>query len=236
MQQIQDKAKKSCMVSFRQLHSYLKRLSQNDLQGSQTESGFKCAFATLSGQDIETFTSTMFLNMEQLEKQLEKEYFQEIGSMTAFNVLETQFQMFITSRVYLNDEYKLIDERAQHKREYDSWVKERQMQTTEENVDTSKALDARSVDTESSRTESKEQDTSNRSGNDAHDDGADIRPIYDQEPMAKVQTTDEINVFAIGQQYTEQPEFNNEGELVQNAEECHDTCPLPAILTDNQIP
>nr|GEW42560.1 hypothetical protein [Tanacetum cinerariifolium] len=79
------------------------------------------------------------------------------------------------------------------------------MQTTEEKVHTSQALDASSVDTESSRTESKEQDISSRSGNDAHDDVADIRPIYDEEPMAK------------------------------NAEECHDTCPLPAILTDNQI-
>nr|GFA42235.1 hypothetical protein [Tanacetum cinerariifolium] len=55
---------------------------------------------------------------------------------------------------------KSIDERVQLKREYDSWVNERQMQITEEMVDTSKALDASSVDKESSRTESKEQDTS----------------------------------------------------------------------------
>nr|GFB02185.1 hypothetical protein [Tanacetum cinerariifolium] len=156
MQQNQDKAKKSYMVSFRQLHSYLKHLTQKDLQGSRTESGFKRPFATLSGQDTETFTVTMFLNVEQLEKQLDKEYFQEIGSMAAVNVLETQL-----------------------KREYDSWVNERQMQTTEEKVDTSKASDASSVDIETSRTESKEQDTSSRSGNDAHDDDADIRPIYD---------------------------------------------------------
>ncbi|GJX05637.1 hypothetical protein Tco_0191553 [Tanacetum coccineum] len=36
------------------------------------------------------------------------------------------------------------------------------------------------------------------------------------------------------QQHTEQPELNNEGEVDQNAEQCHDTCPLPATLTDNQ--
>nr|GEZ29836.1 hypothetical protein [Tanacetum cinerariifolium] len=231
------------MVSLRQLHSHLKRLSQNDLQGSRKEFGFKRAFATLSGQEIETFTGTMFLNVEQLEKQLDKEYFQEIGSMAGFNVLETQFQMFITNQDYLNDEYvamtrnyfiqytqqailefrdtliqhlesvkKSIDERVQLKREYDSWVNERQMQTTEEKVDTSKALDASSVDTESSTTESKEQDTSSRSGNDAHDDDANIRPIYDEEPTAEVQMTAEINVTAIGQQPTKQPKFNNEGE------------------------
>ncbi|GJT57336.1 hypothetical protein Tco_0992390 [Tanacetum coccineum] len=77
---------------------------------------------------------------------------------------------------------KSIDERAQHKREYDSRVNDRQMQTTEEKVDT------------------------------RNDEHADIRPIYDEEPMVEVQTTAEINVFATGQQHTEQPEFNNEGE------------------------
>ncbi|GJY56176.1 hypothetical protein Tco_0455291 [Tanacetum coccineum] len=129
---------------------------------------------------------------------------------------------------------KSIDKRALHKRAYNSWVNERQMQTIERKVDTSKALDASLVDTESSRTKSKEQDTSSRLRNDAHADDADIRPIYDEEPMAEVQTTGKINVFAIGQQHTEQPEFNNEGEVDQNAEQCHDTRPFPAILTDNQ--
>nr|GEY26996.1 hypothetical protein [Tanacetum cinerariifolium] len=78
------------------------------------------------------------------------------------------------------------------------------------------------------RTESKEQDTSSRSGNDAHDD-AYIRPIYDEELMAEVQTTAEIDVFAIGQHHTDQPEFNNEGGVVQNAEECHDTYVIETI-------
>ncbi|GJT24564.1 hypothetical protein Tco_0894501 [Tanacetum coccineum] len=265
MQQIQDKAKKSCMVSFRQLHSHLKLLSNNDLKGTRTESGFKRAFATLFGQDIETFTGTMFLYVDQLEKQLDKKEFQEIGSMASLKVLETQFQMFIKSQMYLFDEFvvmtrnyflqytqlaipefrdtliqhmefvkKSIDERAKHKEEYNSWVNEIQMQTIEDKVDSSKELDASLVDTESSGTALKEQDTSNRLGNDAHADDADIRPIYDEEPMAEVQTTAQINVFATGQQHTEQPEFNNEGEVDQNAEQCHDTCPLPATLTDNQ--
>ncbi|GJZ10455.1 hypothetical protein Tco_0545214 [Tanacetum coccineum] len=68
------------------------------------------------------------------------------------------------------------------------------------------------VNTESIRTENqnKQRITASRSGNDAHADDADIRPIYDEEPIAKVQTTVEINVFATGQQHTEQPEFNNE--------------------------
>ncbi|GJR57958.1 hypothetical protein Tco_1500120 [Tanacetum coccineum] len=268
MQLIQDKSKESCMVSFQRLHSHLKCLSNNDLKGSRTEEGFKRAFATLFGQDLETFTGTMFLYMDQLQKQLDNEEFQEIGSMSAFKVLQTQFQMFIKSRFYLDDEYvdmirnkflqytrlaipefrdtliqhmesvkKSIGERAQHKMQYESRVNERQNQTTEEKTDTSNALDAldaSSVIIESNGTESKEQDTSSRSGNDAHVDDADIRPIYNEEPMAEVQTTAEINIFATGQQHTEQPEFNNEGKVDQNAEQCHDIRPLPAKLTDDK--
>ncbi|GJV31432.1 hypothetical protein Tco_1391832 [Tanacetum coccineum] len=238
MQLIQDKSKESCMVSFQQLHSHLKCLSNNDLKGSRTEDGFKRAFATLFGQDLETFTGTMFLYMDQLQKQLDNEEFQENGSMYAFKVLETQFQMFIKSRFYLDDEYvdmtrnkflqytrldipefrdtliqhmesvkKSIGERAQHKMQYESRVNERQNQTTEEKTDTSNALDA--LD-------------------------ANIRPINNEEPMAEVQTTAEINIFATGQQHTEQPEFINEGEVDQNAEQCHDTCPLPAKLTNDK--
>ncbi|GJR18652.1 hypothetical protein Tco_0967179 [Tanacetum coccineum] len=143
--------------------------------------------------------------------------------------------MFIKSRIYLDDEYvvrtrnyflqytqfeilefrdtliqhmeavkKSINERALHKREYDTKVNERQMQTTEGKVDTCKALDDSLVNTTRSRTESKEQDTSSRLGNDAHADDANIRPVYDEEPMA------------------------------ENAEQCHDTSPLPAKLTDNR--
>ncbi|GJR03993.1 hypothetical protein Tco_0526977 [Tanacetum coccineum] len=96
----------------------------------------------------------MLLNMDQLEKQLDNKEFQEIGSMVAFKVLETQ-------------------------------VNERQMQTIDEKVDTSNAMDASVVDTESSGIESKKQDTSSRSGNDAHVDDVNIGPIYDEEPMAE---------------------------------------------------
>ncbi|GJU06440.1 hypothetical protein Tco_1122870 [Tanacetum coccineum] len=155
MQQIQDKAKMSCMI----------------------------------------FTDTMFLNVDQLERQLDKEEFQEIGSMVAFRALETQFQKFIKPRILLNDEDGIMTR----------------------------------------KTESKEQDTSSRSGNDAHADDAYIRPIYNEEPMAEVQTTDEINVFAIGQQHAEQPDFNNEGKVEQNVEQCHNIRLLPAKLMSNQI-
>nr|GEX19779.1 hypothetical protein [Tanacetum cinerariifolium] len=143
-------------------------------------------------------------------------YFQQYTKLAILEFRDTLIQ-------HMESVKKSIDEKSQHKREYDSWVNKRQMQTTEEKVDTSKALDASLVDTESSGTDSKERDTSSRSGNDEHDDDADNRPIYYEEPMAEVHAIAEINIFAIGQHHAEQPKFNNEGEVDQNAEDCHDT-------------
>nr|GEZ28474.1 hypothetical protein [Tanacetum cinerariifolium] len=79
-----------------------------------------------------------------------------------------------------------------HKREYDSRVNERQIQTTEEVVDTSKALDASLVNTESNETESGKQNANSSSGNDADADDADIKPVYHEKPMVE---TKERNTF-----------------------------------------
>nr|GEV44124.1 hypothetical protein [Tanacetum cinerariifolium] len=59
LQQMQDKAKESCMVSFRLLHSHLKALSNNDLKGTCIEGGFERAFATLFNQDFQSFTGSV---------------------------------------------------------------------------------------------------------------------------------------------------------------------------------
>nr|GEV15646.1 putative ribonuclease H-like domain-containing protein [Tanacetum cinerariifolium] len=58
---------------------------------------------------------------------------------------------------------KSIDERVHHKREYDIRMNERQMQSNERKVDSSKALDIGSVVIKRSRTESDKQDTSSSS-------------------------------------------------------------------------
>ncbi|GJY85844.1 hypothetical protein Tco_0499870, partial [Tanacetum coccineum] len=176
MQQMQDKEKESCLVSFRLLHSHLKVLSNNDFKETRTKTGFRRAFVTLFAQDVQTFTGTMILNVDQIEKQLDKEAFQDIGSIAAFRVLKTQFQHLIHSRSSLDDdngeliskyflEYigievqqfhdtliqhmksikKSIDEKALHKREYDSRVNERRIQTKKRKVDMDKELDANLV-------------------------------------------------------------------------------------------
>ncbi|GJZ60663.1 hypothetical protein Tco_0616479 [Tanacetum coccineum] len=66
-------------------------LSKEDLKGTRIEHGFKRAFMSLFGQDDDTFTSMMLLNVDQLQKQLDTDEFQEDGSMAAFWVINKQF-------------------------------------------------------------------------------------------------------------------------------------------------
>ncbi|GJX23838.1 hypothetical protein Tco_0228283 [Tanacetum coccineum] len=76
LQQMQDKAKEKCMESFRLLHSHLKVLS--------IKGGFERACVALFDQDNQTFTESLLLNLDNLEKQLDREEFQETESIGAF--------------------------------------------------------------------------------------------------------------------------------------------------------
>ncbi|GJR24102.1 gag-pol polyprotein [Tanacetum coccineum] len=86
----------------------------------------------------------------------------------------------------------------------------------------------------SARCQTTGQGMSSRSGNDTDADDADIRPIYDEEPMAEVQLTAECNIFAIGQQHTEQPEIIVEGRVDQYPETCQVKSPMLDSSPDNQ--
>ncbi|GJX44730.1 hypothetical protein Tco_0261406 [Tanacetum coccineum] len=143
-------------------------LSKEDLKGTRIEHGFKRAFMSFFGQDANTFTSTMLLNVDQLQKQLDKDYFQEDGSMDAFWVINRQFQKFIDSRFSLDYDSQMIDKYfVEYTRiEYDKRVNKRHMQTQESKIDTGKTVDADLVVTKSSGTESEVQDDSSRSRND----------------------------------------------------------------------
>ncbi|GJW31542.1 hypothetical protein Tco_0051574 [Tanacetum coccineum] len=147
-------------------------------------------------QDVDTFTSKCFLNVDQLQKQLDKDEFQEDGSMAAFWVVNNQFQKFIDSQFSLDydsqmtDKYfveytgievkhfrdtllqhmgnvkKSVAERTRHQRQYDRRVNKRQLQTQESKIHTGKVVDNGLVVMESNGTKSDVQDDSSRSGND----------------------------------------------------------------------
>nr|GEW97801.1 hypothetical protein [Tanacetum cinerariifolium] len=90
----------------------------------------------------------MFLNLDQLGKQLDKEEFQEIGSFDAFRALMTQFQTFNNFRYYFDDFdgtmicKESILERAKHKRQKDGRVNERMMQSKKRKDNSSSVVDA----------------------------------------------------------------------------------------------
>jgi hypothetical protein len=95
-----DNAKDCFIECFRQLHSHLSVL----LEGTGFKMGFERAFATLFGQDVQTFTDTMILNLDQLQ-QLNKGESSKIGSIAALCVINKQLQVFINSKSTMDYDY-----------------------------------------------------------------------------------------------------------------------------------
>jgi hypothetical protein len=86
--------KESCIECFRLLHNHLKVLfDQPGFLG-----GYEHAFITLFGQDVETFTITMALYLDQLQQQLENDEFSEESSMATFSVIYKQLHVFFYSK------------------------------------------------------------------------------------------------------------------------------------------
>ncbi|GJR54454.1 hypothetical protein Tco_1404975 [Tanacetum coccineum] len=142
-----------------------------------------------------TSPGIMLLNLDQLEKQLDKDEFQGDRSMAAFCVINKQFQMFIDTQLtwdydsqmtekyfaeytgievkqfretlllHMGNVKKSLAERTCHKRQYDRRMNERQMQSKESKVVSSKALNASLVVTACSGTKSYKHDTSSSSRN-----------------------------------------------------------------------
>ncbi|GKC11531.1 hypothetical protein Tco_1008313 [Tanacetum coccineum] len=141
------KAKERCMAYFRSLHSHLQVLYKEDLKGTRIEHGFKRAFImSLFGQDVDTFTSTMLLNIDQLQKQLHKDEFQEDGSIAAFWVVKYFRDTLLQ---HMGNVKKSVAERTHHQRQYDRKVNKRQMQTQESKID----MDTRPIYDEESMAE-----------------------------------------------------------------------------------
>nr|GEW19112.1 hypothetical protein [Tanacetum cinerariifolium] len=168
LQLMQENAKESCMTSFRLLHSFFQVFSYDESKSRRVS---ERAFMTLFGQDNETLTSTMFLNLDQLQRQLDKDEFQEDKFIAAFWVIDNQFQKFIDWQYFMDydsqmtekffAEYtrievtqfretllqhmgnvkKCVAEIAHHQRQYERRVNNKQMQTQESKIDSGSALD-----------------------------------------------------------------------------------------------
>nr|GEZ53400.1 hypothetical protein [Tanacetum cinerariifolium]GEZ56107.1 hypothetical protein [Tanacetum cinerariifolium] len=174
-------------MKVKTLHSFLRVLSYDE---SKSKKVFEHVFMTLFGQDNETFTSTMFLYVAQLQNQLDKDEFQEDKSMAAFWVLSNQFQKSIDWQYFLDydsemtkmlfAEYSGIKVKSLEKHYSYTWVV------------SSKALDASLVVIECTGTKSNDHITSSSSGNYiTHVVDADIKPINDHVPSVEVKENQE---------------------------------------------
>ncbi|GJW61610.1 hypothetical protein Tco_0110945 [Tanacetum coccineum] len=172
----------------------------------------------------------MLLNVDQLQKQLDKDEFQEDGSMTAFWVVNNQFQKFIDSKFTLDYDSQMTDT---YFVEYTGIEVQHFRDTLLQHLGNVKKSVAERT-RHQRQTDSIVQDDSSRSGNDTDADDADIRPIYDEEPMAEVQLTAECNIFAIGQQHTEQPKIIVEGRVDEYIETCQVKSPMLDSSPDSQ--
>nr|GEX78109.1 hypothetical protein [Tanacetum cinerariifolium] len=148
--------------------------------------------------NAQSFKDAMICNMDSIEKyvleiilhqqrtpqllkqknQMTDKYFVEYTKIEVKHFRDTLLQ-------HMGNVKKSVAERTRHQRQYDRRVNKRQMQTQESKIDTGKVVDADLVITESSGTESEVQDDNGRSRNDTDADDADIRPIYDEEPMTE---------------------------------------------------
>nr|GEV72964.1 hypothetical protein [Tanacetum cinerariifolium] len=78
------KAKERCMAYFQSLHLHLQVLSKEDIKDTRIKHGFKREIMSLFGQDADTFTSTMLLSVDQLQKQLKKMNFKKMHPWQPF--------------------------------------------------------------------------------------------------------------------------------------------------------
>ncbi|GKB10019.1 hypothetical protein Tco_0843942 [Tanacetum coccineum] len=200
----------------------LQVLSKKDLKALAFEQWIQTAFIHSLVQDVDTLQQAHAPSNSNGQQVL-----------VAYN-LEIEVKHFKETLLqHMGNVKKSITERTRHQRQYDRRVNKRQMQTQKSKIDTGKAVDADLVVTESSGTKSKVQDDSNKPGNDTYAEDADIRPIYDEEPMAEVQLTAECNIFAIRQQHTKQPEIINKGRVDQYPKQCQVKSPMLDSSPDN---
>ncbi|GKA12699.1 retrovirus-related pol polyprotein from transposon TNT 1-94 [Tanacetum coccineum] len=208
--------------SFNDAMIFVKQNSCSEKEDSNSETA-----SNKSAKEYSLNSKPQDVQCNQIQIQMTDTYFVEYTGIKVQHFRDTLLQ-------HLGNVKKSVAERTRHKRQYERRVNKRQMQMQESKIDMGKALDADLVDTESIRTDSTVQDDNSRSGNDTDADDADIRPIYDEEPMAEVQLTAGCNIFAIGQQHTEQPEIINEGRVDQYPETCQVKSPMLDSSPDNQ--
>ncbi|GJU68855.1 putative reverse transcriptase domain-containing protein [Tanacetum coccineum] len=158
--------------------------------------------------------------------------------MTAFWVVNNQFQKFIDSKFTLDYDSQMTDT---YFVEYTGIEVQHFRDTLLQHLGNVKKFVAER--TQSIRTDSTVQDDNSRSRNDTDADDADIRPIYDEEPMAEVQLTAGCKYYPLysGQQLYEHLEIYYEAKKKIQERDRNSTTSVPTsariqTTTDDRKP
>lgn len=100
-QKLLDNAEESSIECFRLLHSHIKSLFEQSCYSV----GYRRAFVTLFGHDIESFIVTMTLYLDQLQQQMDRADFSESYCTASYGVILKQLQAFINSRFTMEYDY-----------------------------------------------------------------------------------------------------------------------------------
>nr|GEV87584.1 hypothetical protein [Tanacetum cinerariifolium] len=140
------------------------------------------------------FKRTFSQDLDLLEQHLTKDILTQTDCNTTLTNLKTKFENAFNSEfkelqrnitLNMSNVKKSVAEITHHQREYERRMNKRHMQMQESKIDTSTEVDADLFVTKSSGKESEVQDDISMPGNDTYANDAAIRPIYDEEPMAK---------------------------------------------------
>ncbi|GJX86321.1 hypothetical protein Tco_0337095, partial [Tanacetum coccineum] len=152
-------AKENCLIQFVILHTLLGDISKEDLTNTCFSSGFKRAFLSLFGEEVEYFAPRLFFHMDRLENNLLKKN------------LMRKLPWLSSSKI--DSIKKAIVERGLYKRVRDRREKEIIMQTQEKMINMVKVkCDVGLVVNERSGTQSENHNESSRSWNDIRAEGA----------------------------------------------------------------
>ncbi|GJV18709.1 hypothetical protein Tco_1367729 [Tanacetum coccineum] len=178
----------------RKENSNSKTASNKSVKENNLDYATKDAFWVINRQFQKFVDSKFTLDYD---SQMSDKYFAEYTGIEVKQFRETLLQ-------HMSNVKKFVAERTRHQRQYDRRVVYKTVanaiKTTFITV-TTVYVDLVFYRKLIGPPELEVQDDNSRSGNDTDVDDANIRPIYDEEPMDKVQLTTECNIFAIGQQH-----------------------------------
>ncbi|GJS66058.1 hypothetical protein Tco_0680622 [Tanacetum coccineum] len=224
LQQLQErmiKMRKVCSLYFEIIKKHLKYLQTIRWNGEGAEEGFRRTFRRYFGDNRDTFSKKLSFNIDNLQRQIKKEYLHEGESRKCFTVLKTQFETFFTSKQVdsLNrkdqDEDRILKESFQKYTGKDLQTYRRELITYMDGLEMNIGRRALHENAERARVDKVVSDVKNDV----------VRPSFDNDTLPEVHHSNNAsfeNVFALEIQNHGQHEVDNCTKANREAQQAND--------------